>query len=222
MEQSGLRARKRERARRDIEAAAARLFSERGVEAVRMADIAGDAMVSEATLYNYYANKAALVEIWGRRRLCGALAAALPSAAAARGARRLGRDVAAAIAGVAEEGRDWLDAVWGGLSLPEPGRSRAGAAALAPRELVARFREAQEAGEIRADLAPDELADLLLSVVEGRLRAWLGGDPAAASAATLEVSVRRAVDVVMDGCRKRHERVRASAAVRPVAPPASS
>ena len=68
----GLRERKRELLRRSIEEAAAAVFDERGVDGARIAEIARRAVVSEATLYNHYANKSALADGWVRRRLQGA------------------------------------------------------------------------------------------------------------------------------------------------------
>jgi AcrR family transcriptional regulator len=56
-EQLGLRARKKQRTRELIADTARRLFTERGFDAVPVADIAREAEVSEATVFNYFPTK---------------------------------------------------------------------------------------------------------------------------------------------------------------------
>jgi hypothetical protein len=167
-----------------------------------------------------------LAEVWVRRRLgrvAAKAAAAFGAGATPLASRQAGRAIAMAVARAAGEGRSWLEPVWG-RTARSPGGPDAGAA---PRELAAFFRDAQEAGEVRADVAAEELAELLWAGIEARIRAWLTAPAASRGSADpggpaggedLVASLRRAVDVVMDGSRKRHERVRASAATRPVPP----
>jgi AcrR family transcriptional regulator len=57
----GLRERKKQRTRQLIAEAARRLFAEHGFEAVTVADVAGAAEVSEATVFNYFPTKEDLV-----------------------------------------------------------------------------------------------------------------------------------------------------------------
>lgn len=55
-------ARRRERMKAALVAAAIRQFSERGVERVSVADLIGDADVSRATFYGFFSNKYSLLE----------------------------------------------------------------------------------------------------------------------------------------------------------------
>jgi AcrR family transcriptional regulator len=63
----GLRARKKQRTRQQIELTARRLFIERGFEQVSVAEIAKAAEVSEATVYNHFPTKEDLV--YGRMQV---------------------------------------------------------------------------------------------------------------------------------------------------------
>lgn len=60
-ELAGLRERKKARTRASIREAALALFAARGFERVKVADVAAQAEVSEATVYNYFATKEDLV-----------------------------------------------------------------------------------------------------------------------------------------------------------------
>jgi AcrR family transcriptional regulator len=61
MSSTGLRERKKARARRLIAETAARLFAERGYEQVSVSDVAREAEVAETTVYNYFPTKERLV-----------------------------------------------------------------------------------------------------------------------------------------------------------------
>ena len=58
---SGLRERKKQEARNRIIGAAERLFAQHGIDGTTMEDVAGEAEVSVATVYNYFGNKRALL-----------------------------------------------------------------------------------------------------------------------------------------------------------------
>jgi AcrR family transcriptional regulator len=71
---TGLRERKKARTRRLIADSAARLFAEHGYEHVSVSDVAREADVAEATVYNYFRTKEQLVTDADREiqdRLCG-------------------------------------------------------------------------------------------------------------------------------------------------------
>src|SRR5689334_4177478 len=57
MGQPGLRELKKQRTRQQIGDVARRLFAEKGFEAVTVAEVAGAAEVSEATVFNYFPTK---------------------------------------------------------------------------------------------------------------------------------------------------------------------
>jgi AcrR family transcriptional regulator len=61
MPSTGLRERKKARTRRLIAETAARLFADRGYEHVSVSDVAREADVAEATVYNYFQTKEQLV-----------------------------------------------------------------------------------------------------------------------------------------------------------------
>ncbi len=61
MDGEGLRERKKRAMRRQLSDTAARMFVERGFDAVRVADVAAACGVSEKTVFNYFPSKEALV-----------------------------------------------------------------------------------------------------------------------------------------------------------------
>jgi hypothetical protein len=58
---TGLRERKKQAMRRQLSDTAARMFLERGFDAVRVAEVAAACGVSEKTVFNYFPNKEALI-----------------------------------------------------------------------------------------------------------------------------------------------------------------
>jgi AcrR family transcriptional regulator len=76
MSESGLRERKKRETRRNLSAAATRLFAERGFDAVTVAEVAKAADVSTKTVFNYFETKEDLV-LEHRDELDSALMSAL-------------------------------------------------------------------------------------------------------------------------------------------------
>ena len=109
--------------------------------------------------------------------------------------RELVRELAAAVASDAE----FMSAIWVRARLAPPSPC-AGA-----RHLV---EEAQSRGELRQDVPAAELAELLRAAVTSTLVDWLLGS-SSSTPASLATRLQRVVDLVLDGSRKRNERVRA-------------
>ena len=64
--------------------------------------------------------------------------------------------------------------------------------------------EAQARGELRRDLPPEQLGPLLGSVAQGAVAGWLSRQD---RDEPLDRYLLRAVDLVLDGARRRNERV---------------
>jgi len=190
-----LRERKKARQRAAILAAAVELSEERGFAAFRVRDLIEPLEISEATFFNYYPNKARLLDAWLETQFANTFAGVSSNPRALRAvlrerARDLGMQAAAAT----------------GLGAAAWDEGRVAAAALAAVEqcdLVAALAAVRADGDLRADVPPSELAELVMCAVASAAVSVRG---AAAGAAGSRVV--RALDVVLDGARKRHERVR--------------
>lgn len=211
---NGLRADKKRRTRERILANAIALFRKQGMRATRLAQIADESDVSSATLFNYFPTKGALAEAWVRGELESHLADAIEAAVDTR--HNLRSAIRATCRGLAE-----ASAVEPALRLDawrEAGRApRDGLAATPGRvsrraALVAGVQEEQAREHLRGDLAATTLCEMLLDAIEGGLVAGLeaAGDDAGAPKAlarSLGRSAQARVDLVLDGARKRNERV---------------
>jgi len=177
---------------------ATRLFADRGFDEVTMAEIAGEADVARATVFNYFGSKHALIEtitegvleVWGAmldealadettpvpaivRNLCDLMAKGIESQ------RPLFRGVFREIARIQ-------------LGL-DPGKvaQRANERALTRmREL---FERGQARGEISTDLSAETLAAAFHSLTNGTITHWLYEDPTA----PLAVRVHEAAEVFL-------------------------
>jgi AcrR family transcriptional regulator len=198
----GLRERKKARTREDIAAAAMTLFSERGFDAVTVAEIARAAEVSEKTVFNYFPAKEDLVRHRGAERmaeLVDAVRARPPGESLLQPFRRMTAD--------------FLDEVEHGpveaiVAVP---RLVMGSSALRERLFLGWEREASTLTPLIAEqlgLEPDDL----VAAVTARCLSWthrlvfraafarlLAGEDQRAVAASLRVEAARAYDKLASG-----------------------
>lgn len=192
----GLREAKKRRAQAALLSAAIELFEEQGFAATRIAEITERAGVSHATFFNYFAGKDGLFSEWLSQRAgetfgrCAEDASSSPLRPAVR--RNL-RKFSAWI----EERPPWLEEAWL--------RCRVGSLVAAPSPAQTLVELAQERGDLRRDVSPPQLAGLLMVVLVGAVAEWLVTEP---RQGPLSGHVLRAVDLVLDGARRRSERVR--------------
>ncbi len=198
---------KRERTRAALLANAIAIFRRVGIKSTRLAEIAETAGVVPATLANHFPTKARLVETWLRGEIDSVLVDELGRASRLRAPlRRVCRRLAAA-------------------TVREP-QLRAEAWRWAPRTarvdtvgfaaLTTAIRVEQSADHLRGDLPANTLAAALLDAIEGGLIAGIAVDPEADGPASEEEdfarrvtrTVEQHVDLLLDGARKRNERVR--------------
>ncbi len=198
---------KRARTRALLLANAIALFRDRGFTETKLADVARAADVAPATLYNHFPSRAALAGAWVR----GEIEEASQEAARQvvddeRGLRAGMRGLCRAIARTnAPETALRLEA-W-----KEAARVRAEPAAA----LVRAIEIEQRREHVRADRPAAALADLLLDAIEGGLVSGLRALDASSAVNAekpLAVEIQARVDLVLDGARKRNERVRAESA----------
>ncbi len=205
----GLRETKKQRTRHEILTNAIALFREQGVRAVRSAAIAEASQVSPATLFNYFPSRNILAGAWVRGELIELLLAEIREAEAGGlrgGLRRACRELARIVlADPAARLEAWqiasrsLDPV--GVELRD--------------RIAARIGSEQQGGRLRSDLAASEIASLLLDAAEGALIQGLESVVLAGGSRDEEAlasALRARVDLVLDGARKRNERVAAPGA----------
>jgi len=214
------RATKKRRTRDQILANAIALFRTQGIRRTRLSEVADRSDVSPATLFNYYPAKGALAEAWVRGEVERMLSEAIEEAAgrdrSLRSAIRTGCRRLASLSSTEPRSRleAWREA---GRAAGEGGSSRSA--------LVMGLQNEQVRERVRGDLSADELAGMLLDAIEGGLISGLrkqvdahsDGSDESGVEAELSARIQRRVDLVLDGARKRNERVSASGlATRPV------
>ncbi len=177
-----------------------------------IAELARSCRVSDATVFNYVGHRDALRSEWAHRNLCERCEAVAEAGGGSlrRAVRHVTRDL-----------RDQLEArpavwlgVWAAATPVDPGIGRPGGPAPGEEDagLVALMRAARDRGEVRADVPLEVQARALVA-------AWLGAlsrEARLAEGAPLgDEAWRRvaaAIELVLDGLRKRNERVRVGAA----------
>jgi len=207
----GLRERKRRDTKVQILSRAIATFRKLGIRAAHLGEIARGSGVSEATLYNYFPNKGALAEGWVRGEIDQTLEA-VSRDLETQGLRRAMRTLCRELATRATAGEDRavrLEA-W-----RESGRSRPDGFGPGHR-LVLALERWQESERVRRDVEASAIASILMETLEGGLIDALRRD---LDADDLTKALRTRVDLILDGARKRNERVAAPVSVwatRPV------
>ena len=210
----GLRARKKKQVRDAILAVCGRLFRTRGFDETTVDDIVGAIEISRQTFFNYFPGKeAVLAELglaWlgaqGERARAGALSDRPAHLMA--GFRGVLREQLAAV----EQDRGFMRLVFTRSGLFFPHGPHVGSRADEPRldgtraffaGLASLIRAAQDAGELRRDVAADQIAEMYVAVMVITIRLWLtsywGGTE------TLVERGMRAFGVLEDGLRARTE-----------------
>jgi AcrR family transcriptional regulator len=201
----GLRERKKQRTRQAITDVAWRLFLERGFDGVSVAEIARQAEVSEATVFNYFPTKEDLV--------FGRLATFEEEMLAAIRGRPAGDSVTTAFGEFVVQPRGLLGS--GGTGAAEAIVASA-RLIMGSRPLLARQRElwddytatlaeliATERGASSDDLEPWVIANALIgvqrSLVADVRRQLLAGEPVDAVVRRVRVRGRRAMSVLQRG-----------------------
>ena len=203
------RSTKRERTRAKLLANAVALFRAKGVRETKLAEIAQASEVAPATLFNHFPSRADLAAGWLRGEI---EAEATRAASAVReGERGLRASVRSLCRNLARQSSDAPGIRWSAWQ--EAPRLRP--------DPVAGLRDAfaleQQREHVRADQTPEALAELLADAIEGGLVEGLHAaieteesDPRA-RARLISAPLQARVDLVLDGARKRNERVRPGA-----------
>ena len=208
----GLRERKKRQVRQRILDVCARLFRAPGFDETTIDAIAAEVDISRQTFFNYFPTKeAVLAEIglaWlrseGDLARAGARAGSGRPESLAAGFRRVIRQQLAAIEG----DREFMKLVFtrSGLFFPQ-GPQVGGRADTARLDQTRAFfaavagfiRVGQEAGQIRRDVAAEQIAEMVVAVMVITIRLWLTGYWG--DKGSLVTRVMRALDVLEDGLR---------------------
>jgi len=208
----GHRERKQQSQRREIIANTVALLREQPAEAIRVRDIGVRSAISDATFFNYFPSKDAVVREWVDDLVDAAFEQAARDYEAGMPLRRAVRGVAESLAARAgEEGAPFAR----GLTLL--GVLPVAASRPPPRGRVVRpggatqlLDTARERGEVRGDVSADQLGETLRAAMVSALAHAATLEPVE-STPRLAARVRQAADVVLDGMRKRNERVQVQA-----------
>ena len=225
----GLREEKQARQRALIIENAVALFTQRGFDAVPVREIARACAVSEATFFNYFGTKGALLREWAGLELESSLAFGIRQAGSGglrRGVRQWSGELARRVEGQPE----LMAEAWSRMRLDDlgPGLGPGLGTGIGPARgrqshsdsLVALIADAQGAGEIRGDLEPKFLAQLIRNCLAGSISAWYDA-PGDQGIESLQQRMVRGAGVLLDGFRKRNERVPAPRVSQKSNPPAT-
>ncbi len=197
--ESSLRERKRRQTRERILAQAISVFRSQGIRPAHLGEIARLSQVSQATLFNYFANKGALAEAWVRGEVDSALRESSTDLSE-RGLRPAMRAFCGRVAHLVslEEDREARLEAW-----RESGRaSSRSIEATQPLEMaLARWQKRER---VRGDIDAIAMAEMLVDAIESGL---ITGLRQRCSGGELAGLLRSRVDLILDGTRKRNERV---------------
>ena len=207
----GLREIKKQKVRASIIENAIALFRQDGFEATTVREICVRCEVSEASFFNYFPTKGSVLSAWAHRVVgdrfadltLGSNERAGSEAGTERGLRRILRSLCADLARIIEDDCEFCEKAWARASIPTR----------APEVAEQLVRAGQDSGELRRDLSARQMGGILYVSLCGTIADWLERE---APRGPLVSELRRAADLVLDGSRRRNERV------RPVARPAAT
>jgi AcrR family transcriptional regulator len=203
---TGLRERKKQQTRQQILEVALELFRERGYDDTRVQDIIERTDISEGTFFNYFPTKDALLHDFALVQVDlyrGALRHELDAAnvSVPDRVRELMRAAAIAIG----QDRDFQAIVYTRSDLFNASGLLERRTKLMYDDLAELFRIGQERGELRADIEPMQLAEVLTGIYHLTTINWLTGWwPNERE--ELEPRLLRAVDLFLAGCRPPQKR----------------
>ena len=184
------------------------LFERRGFASVPVREIAAECALSEGTFFNYFSSKEAVLREWAELGFEASFARA-DSGAQSAPVRRVVRRWAKELTIWAMSTPEIIGLAWLRIRVADLGEIHAAArgrpASLDGVQGLLERGQAQD--EIRADLDARQLAQLLRAGLAEALARGTAGDEAPTQSA-LEGSLTRVADLLLDGFRKRNERVR--------------
>jgi NADH dehydrogenase len=192
----GLREDKKRETRAAIVATAVELFRTEGFESTRIQDITARLRISEATFFNYFPTKQSVLAAVADEMIERSVEAlAVQAGDVDRPVRERLHEVARVFSAQFEGDRAFIALLAGHTRYflgDRTGRFDRAYALL--RQL---FADGQRRGEIRSDIAPDQLAELFLSLTFATIQAWVAVDT---PRAPLHERLRLAASVLIDGC----------------------
>jgi AcrR family transcriptional regulator len=197
----GLREQKKEQMRQRLYQTATALFRERGFEATRVKDIIEQVQVSEATFFNYFPTKEAvlLASELEVKELYAEFLRQLLARSSEPAVDRV-RELVSVLGQVFAGDRDFMITVVGRTGVFYGSTGRAKEMDMENFALLAElFNQGKEAGEIRAGYDPMQLAEVLTAIFMLTITNWITewwGD-----VGELEPRLMTAVEIFLDGCR---------------------
>jgi len=197
----GLREDKKVALRDRLHETASALFRERGFDGTRIRDVIDEVGVSEATFFNYFPTKEALLHHSARQTkdFYGIFLVHLLARAGEPAIDRL-HELSRAIGGVCAADRDLMATLLTRTSLFT---GATGEDEATDKENYARlaelFRQGQQGGEIGSAHDPAQLAELFIAVHTLTITNWATGYWG--DIGELEPRLARALDVLLLGCR---------------------